>query len=400
MLVDIQKMLRNELKILITGGGSGGHFSVAKSLIDTLISDYNIPIENITYIGGDLGMEGEAKGNSLEQKQFKNAKFNTYYIRAGKLQRKISLKTLSLLFRSILGFFDAKAIIKKVKPSIVISSGGFVSVPVCFASWIYRIPIYLHEQTASVGLSNKIVGKFARKIFVSFKESGKYFPKGKCLHSGNIIKKEIFNKNILPNTDKEIISLLVTNKQLPFIYISGGSLGSHSINTKVLESINNLLRKYRVLLQTGDNEQFKDFQKGIEIQNTLPSDFKERFVVKKYIDTDTIGYVLNNMDLFVGRAGANTVYEIGVLKKNALFIPIPWVTHNEQYLNAKVLENIGNAHILEEKYLADCNLEKEIERFEEQLKLRDINNSKLEELFPTNAIYFVIDSILKDNTKD
>ncbi len=106
------------------------------------------------------------------------------------------------------------------------------------------------------------------------------------------------------------------------------------------------------------------------------------------------------MDLFVGRAGANTVYEIGVLKKNALFIPIPWVTHNEQYLNAKVLENIGNAHILEEKYLAECDLEKEIERFEEQLKLRDINNSKLEELFPTNAIYFVIDSILKDNTKD
>lgn len=390
-------MLNKDIRILITGGGSGGHFSVAKSLIDTLISDYNIPIENITYVGGDLGMEGEKKGNSLEQKQFKDAKFQTFYIRAGKLQRKISLTTLSLLLRSILGFFDAISIMRKVKPSLVISSGGFVSVPICIASWIFKKPIYLHEQTVSVGLSNKIIGKFAKKIFISFKNSAKYFPKDKTIHSGNIIKKEIFNKNILPNTEKDVISLVVTNKQLPFIYISGGSLGSHSINAKVFESINILLKKYRILLQTGENEVYKDFEQGSKIQNNLPSSIKERFVIKKYIDIDTIGYVLNNMNLFVGRSGANTVYEIGVLKKNALFIPIPWVTHNEQYLNAKVLEDIGTAHILEEKFLPEADLDVEIERFEEQIRLRSIDYSKLEELFPTNAIYFVLDSILKNH---
>jgi UDP-N-acetylglucosamine--N-acetylmuramyl-(pentapeptide) pyrophosphoryl-undecaprenol N-acetylglucosamine transferase len=393
-------MLKNELKILITGGGSGGHFSVAKSLIDTLISDYNIPIENITYVGGDLGMEGEKAGNSLEQKQFKNAEFKTFYIRAGKLQRKISIKTLLLLFRSFLGFLDAISILKKVKPTFVISSGGFVSVPVCLVARIFKKPIYLHEQTATVGLANKIVGKFAKKVFISFKNSTKYFPKGKSIHSGNIIKKDIFNKNISPDTDKEIVTLSVTNKELPFIYISGGSLGSHSINTKVIDSIHTLLRKYRVLLQTGENEKFKDYQKGIEIKNSLPTTLKERFVVKKYVDIHSIGYVLNNMDLFVGRSGANTVYEIGVLRKNALFIPIPWATHNEQYLNAKVLEDLGLAHILEERYLADCNLEEEIERFKEQLKNRDIDKEKLEELFPTNAIYFVIDTILKEYLKD
>jgi len=400
MLVDTQKMLKNELKILITGGGSGGHFSVANSLINTLISDYNIPIENITYVGGDLGMEGEKTGNSLEQKQLKNAEFKTKFIRAGKLQRKKSIRSLSLLLRSVFGFFDALTIVKKEKPSIVISSGGFVSVPVCIACCMHKIPVYLHEQTASVGLSNKIVGKFAKKIFVSFKESTKYFPRGKSVHSGNIIRKEIFNKNILPNTDKEIVSLLVTNKELPFIYISGGSLGSHPINSKVFASISSLLRKYRILLQTGENELFKDYQKGIEIQTSLPSNLKDRFIVKKYVDIDTIGYVLSNMHLFVGRSGANTVYEIGVLKKNALFIPIPWVTHNEQYLNAKVLEGIGSAHILEERYLSDCNLENEIERFQEQLKMRSIDEKKLEQLFPTNAVYFIIDYILKEHSKD
>ena len=155
---------------------------------------------------------------------------------------------------------------------------------------------------------------------------------------------------------------MVTNKKLPFVYISGGSLGSHSINTKIYESLPNLLKKYRVLLQTGDNEIFKDFEKGIDIKNSLITEEKEKLVIKKYIDTDSIGYVLNNMDYFIGRAGANTVYEIGVLKKYALFIPIPWVTHNEQYLNAKVLNDIGTANILEEKYLDQADIVKEIEK--------------------------------------
>ncbi len=390
-------MLRKDLKIMITGGGSGGHLSVAKAIIDSLIEDYNIPIENIVYVGGDLGMEGEKKGNSLEQKLFKDSKFQRHFIRAGKLQRKVSLNTLSLLFRSLAGFIDSLSIMKKSNPNIVVSSGGFVSVPVCISAWLFRKPIFLHEQTASVGLSNKIVGWFSKKIYISFEESKKHFPSKKVIHSGNVVKKEIFINKILPNTDKDIVSLMVTNRNLPFIYISGGSLGSHTINEKILKSIVDLTKKYRVLLQTGDNEIYKDFEKGAKIREDLPSTYKERFVVKKYIDSESIGYVLNGMDLFIGRSGANTVYEIGVLKKHALFIPIPWVTHNEQYLNAKVLSDIGSANILEEKYLENCKLDEEIERLRKQLNLRKIDTGKLERLFPTNAIYKILDDILNWN---
>lgn len=106
-------MLKKDIKIMITGGGSGGHLSVVRGLIDALIQDYNVPFQNIVYVGGDLGMEGEKKGNSLEQRLFKDSKLKTYYIRAGKLQRKLSLNTIPLLFRSILGFFDSLSIIKK-----------------------------------------------------------------------------------------------------------------------------------------------------------------------------------------------------------------------------------------------------------------------------------------------
>ncbi len=387
-------MLKSEIKIMITGGGSGGHISVVKSIIHSLVEDYNIPIENLIYVGGDLGMEGEQIGNSLEQRQFKDSKFKKYFIRAGKLQRKISLKTVYLLFRSLLGFFDSMSIVKKSNPTLIFSSGGFVSVPVCIAGWMFHKPVYLHEQTASVGLSNRIVGKFAKKIFVTFNDSLKYFPKAKTVHVGNIVRKEVFEKEITQQTDKEIVSLMVTNKKLPFVYISGGSLGSHNINIKVFDSLNSLLRKYRVLLQTGDNEIYKDYEKGIDIKNKLTGEYQERFVVKKYIDSSSIGYVLNNMDLFLGRAGANTVYEIGVLKKFALLIPIPWVTHNEQYLNAKVLSDIGTANILEEKYLNNCDLDNEIVRLQKQLEIRDINYEKLEKLFPTNATFKILDDML------
>jgi len=380
---------------MVTGGGSGGHLSVAKSVINTLIEEYDIPINNITYVGGDLGMEGEEVGNSLEQKQFKDSKFKTYFIRAGKLQRSISPRTLSLLFRSLLGFFDSVSIVRKCKPTLIISSGGFVSVPVCIAGWLSKVPIYLHEQTASVGVSNKVVGRFAKKVFVAFKNSLSYFPKGKALHVGNVVRKEIFQKQKTEKSDKEIVGLMVTNKEVPFVYISGGSLGSHSINTKVIDSFNSLLRKYRILLQTGDNEIFKDFEKANDVKTKLRKEYQERLVIKKYIDSDSIGYVLNNMDVFVGRSGANSVYEIGVLKKNALFIPIPWVTHNEQYLNAKVLADIGTSNILEEKYLNDCKIEEEIERLQNQLKVRKIDYEKLESLFPTNAIYSILEDILK-----
>jgi UDP-N-acetylglucosamine--N-acetylmuramyl-(pentapeptide) pyrophosphoryl-undecaprenol N-acetylglucosamine transferase len=395
MLVDIQKMHK---KILITGGGSGGHLSSAKSIIETLIEDENYPTNQILYIGGDLGMEGEKIGNSIEQREFKDVPFKTYFIRAGKLQRKISLNTLKLLLRTALGFFDSLSILLKEKPDLVISTGGFVSVPVCKVAWLMRKPIYLHEQTASVGLANKVVGMFAKKIFVSFKDSIKQFPKGKAIHVGNNVRKAIFKKEATEKTDKRIVEIVANKKDYPLIYISGGSLGSHALNQKVIVSLEALLEKYSVILQTGDNRLFKEYELAVDLYNSLPKDKQNKFYPTKYLDENNIGYVLNNMDIFVGRSGANTVYEIGVLKKNALFIPIPWVTHNEQYLNANILQELGTSKILEEKYLSDTDLVEEIDRFREQIKLRDIDYNELEKFFPVNAASRIVKDILLSRT--
>lgn len=107
-------MLKSELKIMITGGGSGGHLSVAKSVIDSLITDYNMPVENIIYVGGDLGMEGEQIGNSLEMKAFKESKFKKYFIRAGKLQRKIFINTIFPRYSFVKRIFEPPPKTKKL----------------------------------------------------------------------------------------------------------------------------------------------------------------------------------------------------------------------------------------------------------------------------------------------
>lgn len=394
MLVDLKRM--DKKKILITGGGSGGHLSSANALIECLTEEYLFPKENLLYVGGDLGMEGEKPGNSLEQREMKNKEFKTVFIRAGKLQRKVSFTSVRLLLRTVLGFFDAFKILSQEKPSLVISTGGFVSVPVCTVAWIKRIPVFLHEQTASVGLSNKVVGKFAKKIYVAFKDSLKYFKKEKAVHVGNNVRKSIFRKEITEKTNKDIVNLVQNKGGKNFLYISGGSLGSQVINKKVLGELDSLLERYVVLLQTGSNEKQKGYELAKEKLESLPEEKKSSFLPIQYIDDESIGYVLNNMDLFLGRAGANTVYEIGVLKKYALFIPIPWVTNNEQYLNAKVLEKIGSAKILEEKYLNETTLLNELEQFKKQLLLRDIEHEKLEELFPLNASSTMISDILKN----
>lgn len=378
-------------KIILTGGGSGGHISVVSSLIATLQKKYLLNEENFLYIGGDLGMEDEKPGNSLEKKIFSKETFNQKYIRAGKLQRSISLKTIYLLFRVILGFIDSFKIIKEFKPDIVISTGGFVTVPVCIAAKIFKSKIYLHEQTATVGLANSIVSKFADKIFITFPSSIKYFSKEKTIHTGNLVRPEIFEKSGSGQIIQPLKRMLINQEEYPIIYISGGSLGSHSINITIKDSLTNLLEDFQIILQTGDNKALKDYEILKKEREKLPNELKERFLPIKYVSRGEIGFLYDNIDLFVGRAGANTVYEMGILKIPSLFIPIPWVTHNEQEENALILKNLGLADILHEGELTPEQLVLKIHRFYE--KEKTIDSDALSKIFINNADKKILENI-------
>lgn len=381
-------------KIIVTGGGSGGHVSVSAAIIEGLRKKYDIPYENLLYIGGDLGMENEKKGLSIEQKRFKDVDFQTEYIRAGKLQRTLSLKGLLLTLRTFLGFVDSLKILNKFKPDLIISTGGFVSVPVCVIAHLKHIPIYLHEQTAAVGLSNKIVSKYAKKIFITFEESLRYFPKEKTLHTGNIVRSSIFDKTGGGAIVEPLKKMILMQEKFPIIYISGGGQGSHIINSVVRESLYQLLQDFQIILQTGDNQIYKDYDLVSNDFNKLTKEQRERFLPIKYVYESEIGFLLNNIDMYVGRSGANTTYEMGVLKIPSLFIPIPWVTHNEQEKNAQVLVDLGIAKILPEGELSREKLVLEIKKFWNKLKReKDINKKAIENKFPVDAIDKILDQM-------
>lgn len=378
-------------KIIVTGGGSGGHISAALSVISSLEEKYVLDKNHFLYIGGDLGMEGEKPGNSLEQKLMRGKNFECKFIRAGKLQRSFSLNTVKLLFRTILGLKDSYEIIKKFRPDIVISTGGYVTVSVCLTAKLLKSKIYLHEQTATVGLTNKIVGNLAEKIFLSFPSSFKYFPKGKAILTGNLVRPEIFETKAQGNFAENIKDMIRNRDIYPIIYISGGGLGSHLINETVKDSLKLLLQKYQVILQTGDNKVFNDYKTLIGYKEHLDKNLKSRFLPVMFIQAKDLGYLLHNIDMYVGRAGANTVYEMGVLQIPSIFIPIPWVTHNEQYRNAEVLVNLGLAEIIQEGELTSNCLLLRLEKFLQ--KDRKIDKKEIEKVFRTDAVKTILKEI-------
>lgn len=382
---------RLDKRIIITGGGSGGHISAALSIIDSLQEKYILDDEHFLYVGGDLGMEGEKPGNSMEQKLMKDKDFNCKYIRPGKLQRTFSFNTVKLLFRTILGFWDSYKIVKEFKPEIVISTGGFVTVHVCLMAKIFKAKIYLHEQTATVGLTNNLVGKTSEKVFISFESSRKYFTKAEVILTGNLVRPEIFNTKGQGKLAEVIRKMKEHQDQYPIIYMSGGGLGSHLINTTVKECLPLLLQKYQIVLQTGENKVFNDFKIIENAKNSLPKELQERFLPVTYVQGNEIGYLLNNIDLFVGRAGANTVYEMGVLQIPSIFIPIPWVTHNEQQKNAEVLVKLGLAEIIQEGELTSGCMVLRIDKFFS--KKLSINREELKNIFKTDANRLILKEI-------
>lgn len=339
-------------KLLFTGG----HHNSALATVDWLIE-----------MGLALKFSWIGMKNSPEYSEVSKRPVKFYTINAGKLFRTTSPRYIPAVIVNILkipfGFIQTFVILIKDRPNLVISFGGFLAVPVVVCSWILRIPAVTHEQTIVIGLANKIISKFAMKIYVSWpieKYNVSKSTRAKMMYTGLPLRKEIleaagFRKNL--------------NNKEKIIYVTGGKQGAEFLNNIVLESVDKLLQKYRLIWQCGE----KDYEYLNKKLANLSKEKRERIVLKKYFYEWEIGEVLGNCDLIISRGGAHTVYEIGVLKIPAIIIPIPWSSHNEQYLNAKVLEDAGIAMVLDQENLTSTALLTEVQNV---LKMK-IDSNKL-----------------------
>ncbi len=355
----------------------GGHLSPALSVLEALPKN-----TKVLFIGRKYAMEGD-NALSLEYKTITSLKIPFVGLNTGRLQRKLTKYTLLSLLKIPFGIIKSFLILIRFRPDVVVGFGGYVSIPVIFCAFLLRIPVVIHEQTLGAGLANRLVSRFAKKICLSWDSSKEYFPQDKIVMTGNPIRKfPIFHNKF---------SLFKNN--LPTIYITGGSLGSHTINILIEGIISELLEKYNIIHQSGDTYEYRDFERMEEIRMNLPEKLRDNYILKKFIDPSQIGDLLNLSSLVISRSGMNTVTELIYFEKPALLIPLPFSQNNEQLKNAKFLEKIGLGIVLPQSKANRKKLVKAIELMLNNRKKYKINQEEFRGLSGKNAAQNIISVI-------
>lgn len=330
-------MLHGEIgnmKILVTGT----HFTPAVAVIEEL---KKIEETEIVYVGRKTTMEGD-NTRSTESKVLPSLRVKFIPMIAGRLQRALTLYTISSLLKIPIGFIQALYIVLSEKPDVILSFGGYVAVPIVFWGWLWSVPIIIHEQTLISGLANKISALFADQICLSFAPNFS-IQKENIILTGNPIRKEVLQPQNKLASGYERIFKVAQRQKLPVLLITGGNQGSHILNLAVEGILNKLTKVVSVIHVTGDNK-FHDFERLEKLQN-------DHYLTKKWI-SDEWGAVLSKIDLVISRAGINTLTELASLGKPALVIPIPYLYQDEQNKNAKYFEKLGLVRILPQSKLS------------------------------------------------
>lgn len=308
-------------KIVMTGGGTAGHVTPNIALFPSLKEQGF----EISYIGSY---------NGIEKGLIKSQGIPYYGISSGKLRRYFDPKNFSDPFKVMKGFFQAKSLLKKIKPDIVFSKGGFVSVPVIFAAKMLRIPAIIHESDLTPGLANKLAIPAASKVCCNFPETMKYLPEGKAVLTGSPIREELLRGSRLAALD-----FCHFSAQKPVLLIIGGSIGSVFINNAVRGSLDQLLEQFQIIHLCG---------KG-NLDPALKE--KEGYAQYEYI-SENLADLFAAADLVISRAGANSICELLALHKPNILIPLSAkASRGDQILNARSFERQGFSYVIEEETL-------------------------------------------------
>lgn len=353
------------MKIVITGS----HFTPAQAVIESLNTLW--PNVEIIYIGRRRTLEGD-KILSIESQILPKLNIKFIPIIAGRLQRVLTFYTIPALFKIPLGFIQSFFILSREKPDIVLSFGGYVAVPVVVSAWLLSIPVIIHEQTLITGLANTITSYFAKKIAISFDREYP-FQKDKIILTGNPIRKDVIKPSGFIDTEIKDAVLIASKEKLPLIFITGGNQGSHVINDALSKIIDSLTQKAYLIHQTGDSH-FRDFEKLTNLRSSLK--YPKRYVVRKWVQGQDLGMILQSADLAISRAGINTLLELAYYSIPSIVIPIPYLYKDEQMVNATYFKSLGLVEILTQDQLTGQLLKNKVDYM---LKKRRIykNNARL-----------------------
>ena len=308
-------------RIVLTGGGTAGHVTPNIALLPKLRE-----------LGYDVHYIGSYNG--IEKTLIEACDVPYYGISSGKLRRYFDLKNFSDPFKVLKGFSEASKLLKKLKPDVVFSKGGFVSVPVVIAASRHKIPVVIHESDMTPGLANKISIPSASKVCCNFPETIAHLPKGKAVLTGSPIREELMSGD-----RKKALAFTGLSGKKPVLLIIGGSLGSVIVNEAVRSILPKLLERFEIIHLCG---------KG-KLDHTLTA--MSGYVQYEYI-SDELKDLFALSDIVISRAGANSICEFLALRKPALLIPLSAAaSRGDQILNARSFEKQGYAAVLEEEEL-------------------------------------------------
>ncbi len=334
-------------RIVFTGGGTAGHVTPNIALIPKLKS-----------LGYDIHYIGSYEG--IERKLIEDYRIPYYGISTGKLRRYFDLKNFSDPFRVIKGFMEAKQVLKTLKPDIVFSKGGFVSVPVVRAASSLKIPCIIHESDMTPGLANSLCIPVAKKVCCNFPETLQKLPEEKAVLTGSPIRAELTK-----GSKEKGLSMCGFHGGKPVIMVIGGSLGAAGVNTLVREALPKLLDDFQVVHICGKEK----------IDNLLLS--TQGYKQFEYVKED-LKDLFAMADIVISRAGANAICELLALRKPSLLIPLPArASRGDQILNAKSFESQGFAMVADEDYLTAVTLTEKVHElyFTRQSYIESMQNS-------------------------
>ena len=313
-------------RIVLTGGGTAGHVTPNMALVPALkAAGYDIH-----YIGSYDG---------IERKLIEEMQIPYYGISSGKLRRYFDIKNFSDPFRVIKGCQEANRLMKTLKPDVVFSKGGFVSVPVVLAAKRRHVPCIIHESDMTPGLANKLAIPCASKVCCNFPETIKHLTDGKAVLTGSPIRKELFEGD-----KSEALKMLHFSASKPTLLVIGGSLGSVAINDAVRRNLDTLLNDFQIIHCCGKDK--------IAPELNGREGYRQFDYVKKELSS-----YLALADVVISRAGANAICELLALRKPNILIPLSAeASRGDQILNAASFEKSGYSKVIQEKDLTDTAL--------------------------------------------
>jgi len=326
------------MKIVFTGGGTGGHIFPIISIIRELKKIY--PYENLKlyYIGPK---------DKFSEFLFQNEQVKVKTIFTGKIRRYLNFVSFfqnifDIFIKIPLGIIQSFFILIFLWPDLIFAKGGYGSIPVVLVGKMLFRTIFIHESDIAPGKTNKIIAKFAKEIFTAFPETKFYQEQEKIICVGNPLRAELLSADNSKEKGKKLFNI---ESSKPVIFIMGGSQGAQKINDRVLEVLPAFLKDFEIIHQCG-RKNYAQIKKEFEI--ILKKEEQARYHLYSFLNEEQLREAYNVCDFIISRAGSGSIFEIAAVGKPSILVPIAGSAQNHQYLNAYYYQKIGACEVIEE----------------------------------------------------